>query len=126
MRRWIGRQIARYEHAARRAQLPIWIVIAINTTLEVVFDIVPLYVVVSIYAAGIMAAVIIGYISDKVRVGAEVMVAQWGIENRELWNRLSWVNAGRLAYCINLEPDKLKVLRKKYEKKLNVWNDEYE
>ena len=126
MRRWIGRQIARYEHAARRAQLPIWIVIAINTTLEVVFDIVPLYVVVSIYAAGIMAAVIIGYISDKVRVGAEVMVAQWGIENRELWNRLSWVNAGRLAYCIKLEPDKLKVLRKKYEKKLNVWNDEYE
>ena len=126
MRRWIGRQIARYEHAARRAQLPIWIVIAINTTLEVVFDIVPFYVVVSIYAAGILAAIMLGYISDKVRVGAEVMVAQWGIENRELWNRLSWVNASRLAYCINLEPEQLAALRKKYEKQLNVWNDENE
>jgi hypothetical protein len=121
LRRWIGKQIARYEHAARRAQLPIWIVIAINTTLEVVFDTVSLFVVVLIYAAGMVAAIIIGYASDKVRVGVEVSRATWGIESRELWNDLSWVNSGRLAYCIQLEPEELTALREKYEKRLNIW-----
>jgi len=120
-KRWIGKQIARYEHAARRAQLPIWIVIAINTTLEVVFDTVPFTILVFIYAAGMFAAIMLGYVSHKVRVGAEVTVAQFDIEHRELWNNQSWANAARLAHCINMEAAQLAELRDKYEKKLQIW-----
>jgi hypothetical protein len=124
MRRWLGRQIARYEHAARRAQLPIWIVIAINTTLEVIFDTVPVFVVAAIYAAGMLGAIMLGYVSHKVRVGAEVTVAQFDIEHRELWDNQNWVSAGRIAHCISLEPAQLAAHREKYEKRLNIWEEE--
>jgi hypothetical protein len=124
LRRWIGKQIARYEHAARRAQLPIWIVIAINTTLEVIFDTVPLEFVLITYAVGIFGAIMVGYLSDKARVGVEVSRATWGIENREFWNDLSWTNAARLAHCLNLEATELKALRKKHERRLGLWKDE--
>jgi hypothetical protein len=121
LQKWIGKQVARYEHAAKRAQMPIWIVIAINTTLEIIYDTVPWFVAASIYVAGIFGAIIIGYISDKTRLGVEVSRATWGIDNRELWNDLSWTNNARIAYCLHLEPAKLAELRAKHEKRLGIW-----
>ena len=98
IRKWIAKQIARYEHAARRAQLPIWLVIAINTFLEVVWDTVSLEIVLFLYAVGIIAAVIIGYISHKLRVGSGIVMQQFDIESRELYDVQAQVIAGRFTF----------------------------
>lgn len=120
IRKWIAKQIARYEHAARRAQLPIWLVIAINTFLEVVWDTVPLEIVLFLYAVGIIAAVIIGYISHKLRVGSGIVMQQFDIESRELWDIQSQANAGRFARCVRMSNEELEVHLDYFETKLNL------
>lgn len=84
-RNFIGRTIARYEHSLRRAQLPIWATIAVNTFLEVVFDTVDLTTILTIYAIGMIVAVILGYTSQRTKVGSEIRKTQWRIEEMPLW-----------------------------------------
>lgn len=118
--KWVAKQVARYEHAARRAQLPIWLVIAINTFLEVVWDTVPIQTVLSIYAIGISGAIVLGYVSHKIRVGSEIILQQFDIESRELWDIQSQANAGRFARCVRMNNEELKTHLDHFESKLNL------
>lgn len=120
IRKWIAKQVARYEHAARRAQLPIWLVIAINTFLEVVWDTVPLLTVLFLYAVGILGAIMVGYVSHKVRVGSEIFIQQFDIEHRELWDVQTQTNAGRFARCVRMSNEELEAHLDYFESKLNL------
>ena len=120
IRKWFAKQIARYEHAARRAQLPIWLVIAINTFLEVVWDTVPIQTVLFIYALGISGAIVLGYTSHKIRVGSEIILQQFYIESRELWDIQNQADAGRTARCIRMSNEELEKHLDYFESKLNL------
>jgi hypothetical protein len=91
MRDWIGKQVARYEHGARRLQLFFWAIIAINTFIEIVWGVLPLEVVLVTYMCGAIGILTFGYISHKARVGQAIAKAQFDIENKEIWvAQINW------------------------------------
>lgn len=118
IRKFIGRVIARYEHALRRAQLPIWATIAINTFLEVVFDTVDIVFVLTIYAIGMIGAVILGYTSQKTEVGSEIRKTQWRIEEMPLWYDILEYSALKYAYWYKQPIEVIKEELGKAEKRL--------
>jgi hypothetical protein len=91
IRDWIGKQVARYEHGARRLQLFFWAIIAINTFIGIVWGILPLELVLLFYAIGGIGVLIFGYISHKVKVGQSIIRAQFDIETKELYQaQINW------------------------------------
>ena len=99
MRDWVGKQVARYEHGARRLQLFFWAVIAINTFIEVVWGVLPVELVLSIYVIGGSGILVFGYISHKVRVGESIIRAQFDIETKELWNAQMRLSSAYIEKC---------------------------
>jgi hypothetical protein len=85
MRDWVGKQVARYEHGARRLQLFFWAIIAINTFIEVVWRVLPLEVVLILYFTGGVGVLVFGYVSHKAKVGRSIAKAQFDIETIEIW-----------------------------------------
>lgn len=120
MRIWIGRQIARYEHAARRSQTLLWVIIAINTFIEVVWGILPLENVLLIYLGGGFGLLILGYISHQARIGRAIQRSQFDIEGVEIWEVQIRYGYALLAKYMRMTEDDLNSEIEKGEKELNL------
>lgn len=130
MRVWIGRQVARYEHAARRVQLFIFAIIAVNTSLEAAVAVgieieLPLIGLIFSYALAGIGLIFLGYISHKSRVGAEIARAQYDIEGKEV--DVDRVNALACKYAIydKMSLDELKEEWKRIAVRLNYPKEEW-
>lgn len=101
-----------------------WAVIAINTFIDIVWEILPLEIVLLIYAIGGIGVLLFGFVSHKAKVGRAIVSALFDIEHMELWDKQTWVLGLRIADCIHMEPEQRAELREKYERQLNIWSGE--
>lgn len=133
MRDFIGKEIARYEHGARRLQMFFWAVIAINTFIGIVWGALSLDVVLMFYVVGVIGVLLFGYVSHKVRVGESITMAQFDIESKELWISQVSLNAALFAMYSKMPKEELTNVIRRLCAKLKIdesiilgidWSDE--
>ena len=126
MRDWIGKEVARYEHGARRLQLFFWAIIAINTFIDVVWGILPILYVLLLYMVGSLGVLSLGYLSHKAKVGRAITKTAFDIENLELWFMQQIFAWSFLELCRRMSTEKLMQNIQHYGKRLNVDMEELE
>ena len=120
MRSGIGKWIARYEHAARRSQTLLWVIIAINTFIEVVWGVLPIEIVLLIYLGGGFGLLMLGYISHRAKIGRAIVKTQFDIENVELWFATNNLGYALLAKYMKMPEEELDRALAHWAKVLNV------
>lgn len=120
MREWIGKEIARYEHGARRLQLFFWAIIAINTFVSIVWGILQIQYVLLLYGVGSFGVLFLGYLSHRAKVGRSIIRTTFDIEGAELWLLQQNFGYSLLSLYWRMPTEKLLVAVQYWGKKLNL------